>query len=168
MVEIIPIKPLINALMSIVSLVSVVYSVNYLYIERYSIVRGTRHYGIHYKWPQVILMDDIVERFETEVKRGMMQVAIMCLLEQERYGYDIIKCLKEGGLGVEEGTLYPILRRLEDEKLLSSRWETTGPRPRKYYVITACGKEVRGKLLSSLRAFSTAIQTLGRQAEGGI
>jgi Predicted transcriptional regulators len=116
---------------------------------------------------QVISMDDIVERFETEVKRGMMQVAIMCLLEQERYGYDIIKSLKDGGLGVEEGTLYPILRRLEDEKLLSSRWETTGPRPRKYYVITDYGKHVRTKLLESLRAFSMAIETLERQTEGG-
>jgi len=113
-------------------------------------------------------MDNIVERFETEVKRGMMQVAIMCLLEQERYGYDIIKCLKDGGLGVEEGTLYPILRRLEDEKLLSSRWETTGPRPRKYYVITDYGRNVRAKLLASLKAFTVAIDTLGRQAEGGI
>jgi PadR family transcriptional regulator, regulatory protein PadR len=113
-------------------------------------------------------MDDIVERFETEVKRGMMQVAIMCLLEQERYGYDIIKCLKDGGLGVEEGTLYPILRRLEDERLLSSRWETTGPRPRKYYVITDYGRNVRAKLLASLKSFTVAIDALGRQAEGGI
>jgi len=105
-------------------------------------------------------MDEILERFETEVKRGMMQVAIMYLLEQERYGYDIIKCLKDGGLGVEEGTLYPIIRRLEDEKLLSSRWVTAGPRPRKYYVITAYGKEVRAKLLASLKAFGTAIERM--------
>lgn len=122
---------------------------------------------IQYMVPQVISMDDIVERFETEVKRGMMQVAIMCLLEQERYGYDIIKSLKDGGLGVEEGTLYPILRRLEDEKLLSSRWETTGPRPRKYYIITDYGRDVRTKLLASLKAFTGVIDTLGRQAEGG-
>ncbi len=111
-------------------------------------------------------MDDIVERFETEVKRGMMQVAIMCLLEQERYGYDIIKSLKDGGLGVEEGTLYPILRRLEDERLLTSRWETAGPRPRKYYAITAYGRDVRAQLLASLKAFSTAIERLERDAEG--
>ena len=115
---------------------------------------------------QVILMDEILERFETEVKRGMMQVAIMCLLEQERYGYDIIKSLKDNGLGVEEGTLYPILRRLEDERLLTSRWETAGPRPRKYYVITAYGKEVRVKLLASLKAFGGAIERMEREAGG--
>ncbi len=117
--------------------------------------------------PQVISMDEILERFETEVKRGMMQVAIMCLLEQERYGYDIIKSLKDNGLGVEEGTLYPILRRLEDENLLTSRWETTGPRPRKYYVITAYGKDVRVKLLASLKAFGAAIERM-EQAAGGV
>ncbi len=111
-------------------------------------------------------MGEILERFETEVKRGVMQVAIMCLLEQEHYGYDIIKSLKDNGLGVEEGTLYPILRRLEDERLLTSRWETTGPRPRKYYVITAYGRDVRSKLLASLKAYNTAIEQMGREAGG--
>ena len=111
-------------------------------------------------------MDEILERFEAEVKRGITQVAIMCLLEQERYGYDIIKSLKEGGMSVEEGTLYPILRRLEDERLLTSRWETSGPRPRKYYAITAYGKEVRAQLLASLKALSAAMGKMEQLAEG--
>jgi PadR family transcriptional regulator, regulatory protein PadR len=105
-------------------------------------------------------MDNIFERFETEVKRGVMQVAVMCLLEKERYGYDIIKSLKDVGLGVEEGTLYPILRRLEDEKLLASRWVTEGPRPRKYYMITSYGKEIRKKLLVSLKSIGQAVDRL--------
>ncbi len=112
-------------------------------------------------------MDDIVERYEVEVKRGMMQVAILCLLEQERYGYDIIKRLKEDGMNVEDGTLYPILVRLEGEKLLSSKWELTGSRPRKYYVITAHGKEVRAKLLVSLETFTAAIGRMKDEANGG-
>jgi DNA-binding PadR family transcriptional regulator len=105
-------------------------------------------------------MADILERFDTEVKRGIMQVAVMCLLEENRYGYDIIKSLKESGLNVEEGTLYPILRRLEEEGVLSSRWETGGPRPRKYYVITENGKQVRGKLLASLRSVNLAVEKI--------
>lgn len=112
-------------------------------------------------------MDDIFERFETEVKRGVMQVAVMCLLEKERYGYDIIKSLKDAGLGVEEGTLYPILRRLEDERILTSRWVTEGPRPRKYYVITKYGKEIRGKLLESLRSIGRAVGRLESEMNGG-
>lgn len=105
-------------------------------------------------------MDDIFERFETEVKRGVMQVAVMCLLEKERYGYDIIKNLKDAGLGVEEGTLYPILRRLEDERILSSRWVTEGPRPRKYYTITDYGREIREKLLGSMKSIGDSIDRL--------
>jgi PadR family transcriptional regulator, regulatory protein PadR len=111
-------------------------------------------------------MDDIFERFETEVKRGVMQVAVMCLLEKERYGYDIIKSLKEAGLGIEEGTLYPILRRLEDERILSSRWVTEGPRPRKYYTITEYGREIRNKLLGSLRSISLALEKLENEMKG--
>lgn len=111
-------------------------------------------------------MDDIVERFETEFKRGMMQLAILYLLENERYGYDIMRNLKEEGFVAEEGTLYPILKRLEDDKLLSIRWETTGPRPRKYFVITAYGKEVREKLLISLTSFSAAIERIKKQSKG--
>ncbi len=116
---------------------------------------------------QVMSMDDIFERFETEVKRGAMQVAVMCLLEKERYGYDIIKSLKDAGLGVEEGTLYPILRRLEDEKILASRWVTEGPRPRKYYMITEYGREIRSKLLGSMKSVSSAIEQLESGMNGG-
>ncbi|BAI61772.1 putative PadR-like family transcriptional regulator [Methanocella paludicola SANAE] len=111
-------------------------------------------------------MGDIFERFETEVKRGVMQVAVMCLLERERYGYDIIKSLKDAGLGVEEGTLYPILRRLEDERILSSRWVTEGPRPRKYYMITEYGREIREKLLGSLKSIGDSIGRLEIEMKG--
>ncbi len=105
-------------------------------------------------------MDKIVERFETEVRRGMMQVTIMCLLDQESYGYDIIRNLKEVGIEVDDGTLYPILRRLEDDRLLVSRWEMKGPRPRKYYVITEYGRDVREKMLASLASMNAALETM--------
>ncbi len=111
-------------------------------------------------------MADILDRFETEVKRGAIQIAIMCLLEKERYGYDIIKNLKDAGLTVEEVTLYSILRRLDDEKLLSSRWETSGPRPRKYYMITDYGKSIREKLLVSMKSIAQAVDNFESQMEG--
>jgi len=105
-------------------------------------------------------MDEIMERFETEVRRGMMKAIILCLLEQEHYGYDIIKSLLEVGIDVDDGTLYPILRRLEDDKLVASRWETSGPRPRKYYVITDHGREIREKMLASLGSMNAALETM--------
>lgn len=108
----------------------------------------------------VVAMDKIMERFETEVRRGMMQVIILCLLEQEAYGYDVIRNLQDVGIDVDDGTLYPILKRLEDDRLVASRWETTGPRPRKYYVITEYGKEIREKMLASLGSMNAALDTM--------
>ena len=110
-------------------------------------------------------MDDIVERYEIEVKRGMMQVAILCLLERESYGYDIIKSLKEDGLGVEDGTLYPILARLEGEKLLSSKWKMNGPRPRKYYVITAYGNRFGAEAARVVEKLHSGDRANGRKGE---
>lgn len=111
-------------------------------------------------------MGDVFESLEAEVKRGVMQVAVMCLLETERYGYDLVRRLKEGGLSVEEGTLYPILKRLEDGRLLTCRWDTAGPRPRKYFIITDAGKEVRGRLLVSLKAINAAMEGFEQEIEG--
>jgi DNA-binding PadR family transcriptional regulator len=102
-------------------------------------------------------MKKVFGKFEIEMRRGVMQVAVICLLDKEKYGYEIIKHLNETGLKVEEGTLYPLLRRLEGDELLSSRWETGGPRPRKYYVITELGKEIR---LNWLNTFKTLVDTI--------
>ena len=104
------------------------------------------------------MMVTIFERFETEMRRGVIQVAVMCLLENEMYGYDIMKKLKNTGLNVEEGTLYPLLRRLENNDLLTSRWDTNDTRPRKYYKITEYGTNVRGKWLDSLNTINSTVK----------
>jgi DNA-binding PadR family transcriptional regulator len=105
-------------------------------------------------------MSNVFDRFETEMRRGVMQIAVICLLDKEEYGYGIIKSLNNSGLKVEEGTLYPLLRRLEKDKLLSSRWETNGSRPRKYYIITRFGKEIRLKWINSFKDLSKTIELL--------
>ena len=110
-------------------------------------------------------MDKVLEKFETEIRRGVMQVAVVCLLNEEKYGYEIIKSLNDAGLNVEEGTLYPLLRRLEGYELLSSRWETSGPRPRKYYIVTEYGKKIRTKWLSSFNTISTVIEQLEKNIQ---
>lgn len=103
-------------------------------------------------------MSLISKRFETEMRRGAIQVAVMCLLENERYGYDITKSLKNSELKIEEGTLYPLLKRLENEKLLSSHWDTADSRPRKYYQITEYGKEVRENWLKFFKSINTTVE----------
>ena len=105
-------------------------------------------------------MKQVFEKFEIEMRRGVMQLAVIYLLDKEKYGYEIIKNLNDTGLKVEEGTLYPLLRRLEGNELLISRWETGGPRPRKYYVITDLGKEIRLKWLSTFKALMDTVTQL--------
>ncbi len=112
-------------------------------------------------------MGATLNKFEAEVKRGSLQVVILYLLEEERYGYDIIKHLKEEGFTVEEGTLYPILRRLEDEKMLTSRWELYGQRPRKYFIVTDYGMFVRKKLFESMKHITSTVEKMESRTNEG-
>ncbi len=103
-------------------------------------------------------MRDILERFQKEMRRGAIQVAVMCLLEKEQYGYEITNKLKDSGLKVEEGTLYPLLRRLENDKLLTSRWDTEDSRPRKYYTVTDYGRDVRENWLEFYKSITETVE----------
>ena len=86
-------------------------------------------------------MRDLDGKLETELKRGIFQIAVLSLLAEPRYGYEIGRVLADHGLAVEEGTLYPLLRRMEEQGLLESWWATEQARPRKYYRTTKDGKE---------------------------
>ncbi len=79
-------------------------------------------------------------RMEAELRRGAVQLATLVLLETPRYGYDLVRHLGHAGFEVEEGTLYPILRRLETQGLLDATWNTEGTRPRKYYQLSKEGQ----------------------------
>ena len=84
--------------------------------------------------------DSFHERTAQELRRGVLQLAVIALLRQRTYGYDLLRILSERGFHAEEGTLYQVLRRLEGEGLLRSEWDTTGSRPRKYYQSTDTGR----------------------------
>ncbi|HZX09851.1 MAG TPA: PadR family transcriptional regulator [Acidobacteriota bacterium] len=86
--------------------------------------------------------------FETEMNRGFLQVLVLVLLERKMYGYSIVKNLEKKGYLIEENTLYPLLRRLEKKGLIQSQWDVSEKRPRKFYVITRKGQDIRRQLLS--------------------
>ena len=86
-------------------------------------------------------MRPIDTKLETELRRGIFQIAVLSLLREPRYGYLVGQVLAEHGLAVEEGTLYPLLRRMEEQGLLESWWLTEQARPRKYYRTTPDGVE---------------------------
>jgi DNA-binding PadR family transcriptional regulator len=90
-------------------------------------------------------------RLETELRRGVLQLVALAYLDTPRYGYDLVRLLAKAGFDIEEGTLYPILRRLEEQGTLSSTWDTGGSRPRKYYVLSADGRAMRDEIAAAWR-----------------
>ena len=83
-----------------------------------------------------------------ELRRGLSVVMVLARLGRERYGYTLLKDLEAAGLAVDQNTLYPLLRRLESQGLLTSEWKVEEQRPRRYYARTALGTAV----LKGLRA----------------
>jgi len=77
-----------------------------------------------------------------ELRRGVVIIAVLSQLDEEQYGYSLVKLMASKGFEVEQGTLYPLLRRLEEKGLLQSEWRVEGSRPRRYYVISPKGKEI--------------------------
>lgn len=83
-----------------------------------------------------------------ELRRGVIVLAVLSQLRGEQYGYSLLKLLSDQGLQVDQGTLYPLLRRLESQGLLESHWRLEEGRPRRYYQISSKGEN----LLPELRA----------------
>ncbi|MCM1088391.1 MAG: PadR family transcriptional regulator [Muribaculaceae bacterium] len=87
------------------------------------------------------------DKYGRQMKKGVLDMLVLKLLEEQRkYGYQLIQELQEKSGGVfclKEGTLYPILYRLEDEQLVESKWSEPEEKqiPRKYYVLTDKGRE---------------------------
>jgi PadR family transcriptional regulator, regulatory protein PadR len=81
-----------------------------------------------------------------ELRRGVVILAVLSQLDEEQYGYSLLTHLADQGLTVDQGTLYPLLRRLESQGLLQSSWRIEEARPRRYYMLSDQGHEVRTQL----------------------
>jgi len=93
-------------------------------------------------------MDNIqtIDNLILEMRRGVIVLAVLNQCQQEQYGYSLMKSLAEKGLEIDQGTLYPLLRRLETQALLSSSWRIEDARPRRYYKISPQGEVLLPKL----------------------
>ena len=87
-----------------------------------------------------------LENVVLELRRGVIVLAALSQLGSAEYGYSLLKKLADLGLEVDQGTLYPLLRRLEAQGLLESDWKIEESRPRRYYVISADGKKILPKM----------------------
>jgi PadR family transcriptional regulator PadR len=96
-------------------------------------------------------MDSEISNFETEMNRGFLQILVLALLEKDMYGYAMVRTIRDLGYDVEENTLYPLLRRLEKNGWVKSKWDVGEDRPRKFYGITDAGRGLRTELLGIWR-----------------
>ena len=102
-------------------------------------------------------MSSFLDKIGAELRRGLIQIAALSLLHERLYGYQLVKILAAAGLETEEGTLYPLLRRLEAQGLLESEWDTAGTRPRKYYVLSEEGVKALPQLENVWSEISGAV-----------
>ncbi|HSL95304.1 MAG TPA: PadR family transcriptional regulator [Thermoleophilia bacterium] len=95
-----------------------------------------------------------------ELRRGSVVLACLSVLRRPHYGYALLDVLKEAGIEVDGNTLYPLLRRLERQGLLTSAWNTDDARPRKYYRVSPSGERVRERLAAEWAALDASIRAL--------
>ncbi len=104
--------------------------------------------------------NEIVSGLILELRRGTLILLTLNQLQTPMYGYNLVKKLNDNGIPIEANTLYPLMRRLESQTLLKSEWETSGTKPRKYYVLTDNGKDVLEKLKAYWYKFSDNVNLL--------
>ncbi len=101
------------------------------------------------------------DRRVTQMRKGILELAVMGVLYNERhYGYSLVRVLTESGsISLKEGTVYPILARLDRDGLVQSEWveSAQGP-PRKYYSITAAGRELFDELSKEFQLLVSLVQ----------
>src|SRR5678809_699470 len=91
---------------------------------------------------------DLFENLRLELRRGCVVLAVLASLRTEQYGYTLRKALSELGMEIDEGTLYPLLRRLESQGLLTSEWREETKRNKRFYRLSPEGRTVLKALLA--------------------
>ncbi|MDD2533313.1 MAG: PadR family transcriptional regulator [Eubacteriales bacterium] len=102
----------------------------------------------------------LFENLVSELRRGSLILSVLALLRQPQYGYSLISGLEAFGIAIEAGTLYPLLRRLEKQGLLSSEWAIDQVRPRRYYVLNELGKQTLTHLSDEWQRMNKAMDQL--------
>jgi len=104
--------------------------------------------------------ENTYEKLTQELRRGSLVLATLSQLDEPKYGYSLIEDLSKRGLEIEQGTLYPLLRRLEEQGLLESEWNVEGSRPRRYYIISPDGRMMFEKLKTEWGQLSAVLDEL--------
>ena len=111
-------------------------------------------------------LEELIGGLTQELRRGTIVIGVLSQLSKATYGYSLVSMLEEKGVQVDPGTLYPLLRRLEKQGLLESRWDTNEARPRKYYALSGAGRIVYERLCGEWRRIAEGINGMINANEG--
>ena len=100
---------------------------------------------------------NLFENLRLELRRGSLILAVLAQLKTEQYGYTLRKALSERGMEIDEGTLYPLLRRLEAQGLLKSEWREEEKRNKRFYRLSPEGKLILKQLLAEWKSIDSSL-----------
>jgi PadR family transcriptional regulator PadR len=107
---------------------------------------------------------ELFENLRMELRRGCLIVAVLAQLRTEQYGYTLRKSLADDGLAIDEGTLYPLLRRLESQGLLVSQWREEDKRNKRFYRLSAAGEQILKQLLDEWQSINASLERILQEA----
>ena len=109
----------------------------------------------------------LFDNLRLELRRGCLTVAVLAALRSEQYGYTLRKLLAAHGLIVDEGTLYPLLRRLESQGLLVSEWREEAKRNKRFYALSQTGAQMLEQLLAEWHSIDSSLDAIIQEQAHG-
>ena len=103
---------------------------------------------------------NLFDTLRLELRRGSLTLAVLAQLRSEHYGYTLRKALVDLGLDIDEGTLYPLLRRLEAQELLTSEWREEGGRNKRFYKLSPEGRQILKQLLAEWKSINQSLDRI--------
>ena len=108
----------------------------------------------------MVIDPELFESMRLELRRGSLVLAVLARLRVERYGYTLRQALAADGLEMEESTLYPLLRRLESQGLLTSEWREEEKRKKRFYRLSPMGEAMLSALADEWRGISASLDKI--------
>lgn len=108
---------------------------------------------------------DLMHNLISELRRGTLILSVLSQLSEAKYGYALVQSLEEKGVEIDPNTLYPLLRRLEKQGILTSQWDVGESKPRKYYSRTPMGDDIFRRLKEQWEQLSENMEQILREEE---
>ena len=113
------------------------------------------------------IQNELFDSLRLELRRGCLVLAVLAQLRGEHYGYTLRKALADRGLEIEESTLYPLLRRLETQGLLTSEWREEEKRNKRFYRLSAEGRAILDRLLAEWNGINESLHRILKNEKEG-